>query len=109
MKIDLFFIIIPIMIYIVLYFYNDETIERFDKDMNSFLLSNNDNETLLKISKEKFSINKATILLNKFYETNNAVYISFALRVFVLRIILILVVVIGITSTMFFYLFIYLF
>ena len=109
LKIDLYFILVPVLLCILLYFFNEDSIDKFDIDMKKFLINNKDDDTMLRLSKEKFTINKVTILLNKFYSTNDPQYISFAIRIFIIRLLLILAIVIGITIAIFAYLVQYLF
>ena len=109
MKIDLYFVVIPILICVFYYLRNEEKIDKFDSEMNEFLLNNSDKEILSKLSKERLAINKVIILVNEFYKTNNPQLLAFALREFYLKVLLLLAVAIGITFAIIAFLLKYLF
>ena len=107
MQLDLF-VIIPIVLYIVLYLKNDEVIDSFDKKMNNYLININDIMTIKKLKQEKLSVNKALILLNRFYETNDPKYIAFAFKCYLFRSLLFLSFIFGISFSILLLLFKYL-
>ena len=109
MQLDLFFVIIPIVLYIVIYFRNEDIINKFDEKMNNFLTNKNDTITIKKIKQEKLSVNKALILLNRFYETNDPEYIAYALKNYLFKSLLLLSFIFGISLSILFVLFKYLF
>ena len=79
----IFFLLV--LFYLLYYCRNEEFIEINDRKFLQYLKDNNDDKTIDKIKKKVLNINKAKILIDRYYETGDTNYLAYAIQDFTIN------------------------
>lgn len=78
-------IFLLISVYLSFYHRNEESIDKNDEKFIRYLKEHNDEKTLDVLRNKSLSIDKANILINRFYENGDANYLAYAIQSFVIN------------------------
>lgn len=82
----LFIILFLLVLFYLLYYQrNEEHIDLNDKKFLQYLIDHNDKKTFNDIQKKFLNVDKANILIDRFYETKDVNYLAYAIQSFVIN------------------------
>lgn len=84
---DILFPLVIILIFIYLNYFRrcENSMDNCDKEFKDYLIKIGDSSTLNEIQHKTLNIDKARILINRFYETNDQKYLIYAIQSFIMN------------------------